>query len=240
MNQETQKTTIYIAGPMRGIPYFNFLAFDDAAARLAYSHTVISPADMDRAAGFDPYKLPADYDWNTIPPEFDFPAAFERDLAAVRKCDGIYMLAGWENSKGARAKKAVAEWLGKKILYEAGAAVESSSAPAPAAHRTFSTGATRDTDADKLDFDGFLSAPVLRRFAEYMHKHRKMRDGSLRASDNWQKGIPREQYRKSAWRHFAEWWEMHRAGKDTTEAACALLFNLMGDTHEALKGGAEL
>ena len=218
---------------MRGIPYFNFEAFDNAAARLSYSHAVISPADMDRAAGFDPYTLPTDYDWNAIPPGFDFNAAFERDIAAVRECDAVYMLAGWGQSKGARAERAVAEWLGKEIIYQTRASAD---VIAPTAHRTFSTGATRDTDADKLDFDGFLSAPVLRSFAAYMHKNRKRRDGSLRASDNWQKGIPREQYRKSAWRHFMEWWEMHRAGQDTTEAACALLFNVMGDTHEALKG----
>lgn len=114
--------------------------------------------------------------------------------------------------------------------------------------RTFATGATRDTDAGKIDFDGFLSPAVLRAYGAYMHRHRVQSDGSIRDSDNWQKGIPREQYRKSAWRHFMDWWELHRAGQDATEAACALLFNVMGDMHEALKtdqrtgqadGGAE-
>ena len=51
--------------------------------------------------------------------------------------------------------------------------------------RTFDTGATRDTDSDKLDFDGFLSPLALEAFAEYMHRHRQVADGSLRASDNW-------------------------------------------------------
>lgn len=101
--------------------------------------------------------------------------------------------------------------------------------------RTFATGATRDTDDGKIDFDGFLSAPVLRAFGAYMHKHRIQSDGTLRDSDNWQKGIPREQYRKSAFRHFLEWWEAHRNGEDVTEKACAVLFNLMGDLHEHLK-----
>ena len=102
--------------------------------------------------------------------------------------------------------------------------------------RQFETGATRDDDAGKLDFDGFLSPEVLQCYAEYMNKHRVQSDGNLRASDNWQKGIPREQYRKSAWRHFYDWWRKHREGEDTTEAACALLFNVMGDLHEKLKG----
>lgn len=101
--------------------------------------------------------------------------------------------------------------------------------------RTFASGATRDTDQDKLDFDGFLSPHALRAFGQYMHRHRQQSDGQLRDSDNWQKGIPREQLRKSAFRHFLAWWELHRAGRDCTEEACALLFNLMADLHESLK-----
>jgi len=103
--------------------------------------------------------------------------------------------------------------------------------------RVFTTGATRDTDAEKHDYDGFFSPAVLRRFGEYMHQHRKQADGKLRASDNWQKGIPRDVYRKSAWRHFIDWWEAHREGDHARcmEAAAALLFNVMGDMHEALK-----
>lgn len=101
--------------------------------------------------------------------------------------------------------------------------------------RTFPTGATRSADADKPDFDGFLSPAALSAFGRYMHRHRIQPDGKLRDSDNWQKGIPREQYRKSAFRHFLAWWEGHRAGRDVTEEACALLFNVMGDLHEAAK-----
>lgn len=100
--------------------------------------------------------------------------------------------------------------------------------------RTFDTGATRDTDHGKLDFEGFLSPRVLKRYAEYMHKNRHMRDGSLRDSDNWQKGIPRDAYMKSGFRHFFEWWEAHREGRVDEEAMTALLFNVMGYLHEHL------
>jgi len=34
--------------------------------------------------------------------------------------------------------------------------------------RTFDTGATRDTEDGKLDYEGFLSGRVLKRYAEYM------------------------------------------------------------------------
>lgn len=113
--------------------------------------------------------------------------------------------------------------------------------------RTFATGATRDVDTTKLDYEGFLSPLVLRRYAEYLHKHRIQANGDLRASDNWQKGIPRPVYMKSAWRHFMEWWWLHRVGTsghqadapiyddDIQEAICAVIFNACGYLHETLR-----
>ena len=102
--------------------------------------------------------------------------------------------------------------------------------------RKFDSGATRDTDEGKLDFEGFLSPLVLRRFAQYMNFNRIQADGNLRDSDNWQKGIPKDAYMKSGWRHFFDWWRCHRhlaVGKQ--EALCALLFNVMGYLHEELR-----
>lgn len=104
--------------------------------------------------------------------------------------------------------------------------------------RQFETGATRDSDIAKFDYEGFLSPLVLERFGAYMHKHRIQVDGSLRDSDNWQKGIPLDAYLKSGWRHFHDWWMQHRGqpGKDTLEdSLCALLFNVQGYLHETLK-----
>jgi hypothetical protein len=109
--------------------------------------------------------------------------------------------------------------------------------------RTFDTGATRDSDQGKLDYEGFLSPLVLRRYAEYMHKHRKQADGSLRDSDNWQTGMPREAYRKSLVRHFFEAWQQwrdpspyHAGNPRIQEILCAILFNVMGLLHELLIG----
>jgi hypothetical protein len=103
--------------------------------------------------------------------------------------------------------------------------------------REFDTGATRDTDEGKLDYDGFLSPQVLARYAAYMHHNRKQSDGKLRSADNWQKGMPRGEYMKSMWRHFMDVWSMHRAGdKEQIETAlCALMFNVMGYLHEELR-----
>ena len=104
--------------------------------------------------------------------------------------------------------------------------------------RSFDTGATRDTDSGKLQYEGFLSPLVLRRYAEFMHKHRKQRDGQLRAADNWQKGIPLEVYMDSAWRHLMDCWGWQRKWwnpkEGIEEALCALLFNIMGMLHVIL------
>lgn len=106
--------------------------------------------------------------------------------------------------------------------------------------RTFSTGATRDSDDAKVDYEGFLSPLVIQRYGQYMNRHRVQADGGLRASDNWQAGIPVDAYMKSAWRHFMSVWGFHRGytindGEDLDEELCALLFNISGYLHERLK-----
>jgi hypothetical protein len=101
--------------------------------------------------------------------------------------------------------------------------------------RVFKTGATRDVDENKLDFEGFLSPLAIEAFAEYMHKNRLQADGKLRDSDNWQKGIPKDAYMKSMWRHFFTVWKNYRAGVDYKEDLCALMFNVQGLLHEEMK-----
>jgi hypothetical protein len=105
--------------------------------------------------------------------------------------------------------------------------------------RHFDTGATRDVDNNKLDFEGFMHPLVLERYAQYMHKHRFQADGKVRDSDNWQKGMPLDVYMKSGFRHFFDWWKEHRGTRTKDgleEALCALLFNVMGYLYETLKG----
>ena len=111
--------------------------------------------------------------------------------------------------------------------------------------RKFKTGATRDTDDTKNDYEGFLCPLVIEEFGNYMTVHRKQADGELRDSDNWQKGIPQEAYMKSMWRHFHQLWKLHRGypvfderdGRpiDKIEALMAVLFNVQGYAHEELK-----
>lgn len=104
-------------------------------------------------------------------------------------------------------------------------------------YREFDTGAYRNLDEEKLDFEGFFSPRVLERYARYMHQHRRRFDGTMRASDNWQLGIPLVAYMKSGWRHFFDWWKGHRGEPaiDLEDSLCALIFNASGYLHELLK-----
>ena len=108
--------------------------------------------------------------------------------------------------------------------------------------RTFESGANRDTDVNKLDYEGFFSPIVMEAFAEYMNNNRLLKDGTTRASDNWQKGIPLDVYMKSMYRHFMDVWMEHR-GWDSRDgildALCGLMFNVQGYLHELLKAKYE-
>ncbi len=106
-------------------------------------------------------------------------------------------------------------------------------------HQEFETGAFRNSEEGKLDYEGFLSPLALERYAEYMHKHRHLEDGRLRDSDNWQKGVPRSSYMKSMWRHLITIWNWHRqtgrGGETIQDALCGVIFNAMGYLHEVEK-----
>ena len=118
---------IYVAGPMRGYPEFNFPAFRVAAAKLrAEGHIVFSPAEKDEevhgqefSKSFKTGSLEA-----AEATGFSLRRALGDDLAWITsEADGVYLLAGWENSRGALAEKATAEALGLEILYEEAASV---------------------------------------------------------------------------------------------------------------------
>ena len=243
-------STYYLSGPMRGIPRWNFPAFHSAAKFYrSQGHTVISPAEHDESLGLDPVTYPS------LPARFKLEDALRWDLEQVCLADGIIMLEGWEDSEGAKKEKTVAEWTGREVRFDVPAYAHVRGVDGPGAYeraeravfevmgfndgsgvmRTFDTGATRSSDADKLDYEGFLSPYALEEYAKYLHKNRVQADGNVRDSDNWQKGIPKSAYMKSMFRHFLAAWRAHREGGDPTEDLCAVLFNAMGFLHEGHK-----
>ena len=102
---------LYIAGPMTGIPEYNFPAFDKAAEFLSFlGHEVFSPAQNDRDHGFEAAGLEG-HEAEQL--GFSLRRALKQDLSWI--CDhaeALVLLEGWERSKGVRAEMALAEALG--------------------------------------------------------------------------------------------------------------------------------
>lgn len=89
----------YISGAMTGMPNLNFPAFHAKAAELrAQGITVINPAE---------YGVQPGHEWSDY---------LRHDIRELMNCDAIYMLPGWQNSKGASLERYIASQLGMTIL----------------------------------------------------------------------------------------------------------------------------
>lgn len=92
--------TIYISGPMTGLPDLNFPAFNAAARMLRdLGHDVRNPAEV----GEEPGKSWEDY--------------MRKDLRLLCDCTHIYLLPGWEKSKGAHLELHIAHRLGMEVMF---------------------------------------------------------------------------------------------------------------------------
>jgi hypothetical protein len=106
-------------------------------------------------------------------------------------------------------------------------------------NRTFTTGANRNSNEGKHDIEGFNNPLVDQSFNEYMHKHRKLEDGSLRDGDNWQKGIPSIELLRSLLRHVHDvrlQMRGHKTGEDILDSLNAVKFNVNGLILHHLEG----
>lgn len=91
---------IYVAGPMTGIQDFNFPAFHAAADRLrAMGYHVENPADHGVIDGHEW----ADY--------------MRMDIGQLVTCEAIFMLPGWEQSKGATLEHHIATAIGMEFVH---------------------------------------------------------------------------------------------------------------------------
>ena len=99
-----RKDHIYIAGPMTGLPEYNFPAFFAAAADLTdKGYLVHNPADhgLVEGAGRNDY--------------------LRYDVRELMLCEAIYLLPGWSSSAGARFELTLARTFQMQILFAPGA-----------------------------------------------------------------------------------------------------------------------
>lgn len=93
-------TRLYVAGPMTGLPDFNYPAFNREARVLReFGYEVENPADNEARL--------------TNPTRYDYLRA---GLAQLLTCDGVATLAGWSESQGARWEVDTADILGIPVL----------------------------------------------------------------------------------------------------------------------------
>lgn len=106
---------------MTGIPHFNFPEFEEAAETLRHydkKHEFLSPAELDSAESRIAAELnnegdPVLYEQMTGETWGDL---LSRDVKLIAdKADGVVVLDGWEDSKGARLEVFVAATAGKPI-----------------------------------------------------------------------------------------------------------------------------
>lgn len=89
---------IYVAGPMTGLPHLNFPAFHAAAAQLrALGLYAVNPAEINPDTGAT---------WIDC---------MRADIAQLVTCQGVALLPGWENSRGAALEHHIATALGLDI-----------------------------------------------------------------------------------------------------------------------------
>ena len=92
---------LYIAGPMTGLPEFNYPAFNAAEKQLwKAGFTNI----------FNPASLPVNPDWGWV----DY---IRRDIPHLCRCNAIALLPGWEKSKGANLELRIAEELQMQMIF---------------------------------------------------------------------------------------------------------------------------
>lgn len=91
--------SIYISGAMANRPHEYKKAFAEVENELTEKgYTVVNPAWLPKGLNITRY----------------MPICF----SMIDGCDAIYMMNGWEESKGACLEKAYAEYQGKLVIYE--------------------------------------------------------------------------------------------------------------------------
>ena len=93
---------IYIAGPMSGLPEFNYPAFHAEAARLrSLGHEVLNPAE------------------NPVPECGTWTGYMRMALRQLIECECVVLLPGWIESRGALIERSLAQALSMRVMTSA-------------------------------------------------------------------------------------------------------------------------
>lgn len=96
---------LYIAGKITGLDY------KDAFAKFAGAETAL------RDAGHEPVNPMRENGLDDDGKEYPWAEYMKRDIPHLLRCDGIYLLPCWSDSKGATFEKLIAETLEMEIIH---------------------------------------------------------------------------------------------------------------------------
>lgn len=147
---DRRRVRVYIAGPMtaKAGEDFNRAAFERAAKLLRNIEVnPISPVELDDADGFNP----DDYG-EELPPEL-YRRFLLRDLVAIleHEADALWVLDGWEDSRGAALEVHVARSVGLPIFDEHGMYVKAPTRYRPPSDENVAETAQRLVGGDRQD-----------------------------------------------------------------------------------------
>jgi len=119
---DPHKEFFYIAGPMTGIPQFNFPRFHEVATKLrAQGYNIVSPAELENSVTLEAAlsSESGDHGFDDLVGEKSYNDFLGRDLiiCALSTCVGAIFLEGWQHSRGARGESWILQFL-QKALYE--------------------------------------------------------------------------------------------------------------------------
>jgi hypothetical protein len=247
-----EKIKAYIAGPMRGIPNFNFDLFASLTEHLrGMGINAINPAEHDVAT------YPDIYTWEGFPtgdltlcPKFNRAATMMWDLKQVIDADWLVLLPGWERSTGATEERRVAEICGKVIQLAFRTAdgwrlrVDDLQDRVTKPAATYTLGRTLTTkqigayqtkdSGERVDYPSGMRRDTNEGKPRYdlipVGPHRRLAELYARGAEkygdrNWELADSVEElnrFKASAERHFMQW----KAGDDDEDHASAVVWNV--------------
>ena len=124
---------IYLAGPMRGKPFYNFEEFFRIEQVLiTQGHEVVNPARMDVEWLKANMEVDDDWEWDKTPEEefmkicevFTLDECLKRDIEAITHCEAIVLMGDWKRSEGANKELNVSkminipafEWINENMV----------------------------------------------------------------------------------------------------------------------------
>ena len=100
----SKTTTVYLSGPMSGLPDNNFPTFHAAAHALRkIGYEVVNPAEFTT----DVNGLDSDAAWRKF---------MQEDIKALVDCQAIVMLPAWAESRGATLERHIAQGLSMRVM----------------------------------------------------------------------------------------------------------------------------